>query len=166
MQLPRSRRAEERLRRQIEVLPELAREVSAAVPEPELVSLDPVCMGYRSLEGRPSDTADDHGTWPERLGRFLYDMHMVPPEFLGMRATSAEAVREARRDEWVRLRDLTQPRLADDGQRRAVSTAIERAFDDDPAWRFAPCVTHGDSAPSTCSSRPRATSRACSTGRR
>ena len=146
VQLPRSRYAEERMRVQIEVLPELAREVSASLPDLELVCLDPVCMGYRSLAGRPCDTGD-LGLWPERLGRFLYDLHMVPPELVGMRATSSEEVRADRRAGWRRLRDLAEPYMADDREHRAASTAIERVFDDDVAWRFASCLTHGDLGP-------------------
>lgn len=147
VQLPRSRLAEDRLRLQIDVLSELAREVSAPVPEPELVSLDPVCMGYRSLAGRPSHEAGELGMWPERLGRFLYDLHTVPPELVGMRAASADAVRAAQRAVWGRLREAVEPHLADDRERRAMSSAIEQAFDDDATWRFAPCLTHGDLGP-------------------
>ena len=146
VQLPRTPYAEERLRRQIEILPELGSEVSSAVPMPELVSLDPVCMGYRAIEGVPCDVLSADGLWPERLGRFLYDLHMTPPEFLGMRATSTEAVRVTQRQDWVRLRDLTEPHLARDDQ-RAASASIEAIFDDDTAWNFAPCVTHGDLGP-------------------
>jgi aminoglycoside phosphotransferase (APT) family kinase protein len=147
VQLPRSRPAEDRLRLQIEVLPELAREVSASVPDPQLVSLDPVCMGYRSLAGGPCDARGDRGVWPERLGRFLYDLHLVPPELVGMRATSAEAVRASQHEAWTRLRAAAEPYLAGDEERRWVSGEIERVFDDDAAWRFAPCLTHGDLGP-------------------
>lgn len=146
VQLPRTSYAEERLLRQIEVLPELEREISVAVPMPELVSLDPVCMGYRAIEGVPCDAAAGDGMWPERLGRCLYDLHMVPPEFLGMRASSAEAVRDSRRAEWVRLRDLAEPHLERVDALEA-SAAIDAMFDDDAIWRFATCVTHGDLGP-------------------
>ena len=133
VQLPRTPYARERLLRQIEVLPELAAEVSATVPMPELVSREPVCMAYRALPGDPCDTVGDDGLWPERLGRFLYDLHMVPPEFLGMRSTTADTVREGVRAEWARLRDLAAGHL--------------QAHELDAAWRFAPCVTHGDLGP-------------------
>lgn len=146
VQLPRTPYAEERLRRQIEILPELGSEVSSAVPMPELVSLEPVCMGYRAIDGVSCDATTDDGLWPERLGRFLYDLHMVPPEFLGMRATRAEAVRVSRRQDWVRLRDLAEPHLTRDDAHAAFAS-IEAIFDDDAAWGFAPCVTHGDLAP-------------------
>ena len=146
VQLPRSPYAEERLRRQIELLPELGREVSSAVPAPELVSLDPVCMVYRAIEGVRCDAITADGMWPERLGRFCYDLHMTPPEFLGMRATSAAAVRDARFEGWSRLRDAAEPYLAS-GEVGATSSAIEAIFADPTAWSFAPCVTHGDLVP-------------------
>lgn len=143
VQVPRTPYAETRLRRQIEVLPELAREVSSAVPVPELVSLDPVCMAYRAIEGVPCDALDTDGIWPERLGRFIYDLHMAPPEFLGMRATTASAVRDDLREDWVRLRDLAAPHLTG----ADTPDSIEAIFDDDAVWSFAPCVTHGDLGP-------------------
>lgn len=146
VQLPRTPYAEERLLRQIEVLPELAREVSAAVPMPELVSREPVCMGYRALPGDPCDRAGEGGVWPERLGRFLYDLHLVPPEFLGMRAVPAGSVREERRAEWERLRELAAPHMQAH-ELDAASAAIDGMLDDDAAWRFAPGVTHGDLGP-------------------
>jgi aminoglycoside 2''-phosphotransferase len=146
VQLPRTRYAEERLRRQIEVLPELAGEVSSAVPMPELASLDPVCMAYRAIEGVPCVELGAAGIWPERLGRFLYDLHMAPPEFLGMRVTTARAVRDDLRERWMRLRELASPYLTGEGA-RAVHASIEGIFDDDAAWAFAPCVTHGDLVP-------------------
>ncbi len=143
VQLPRTPYAEERLRRQIDVLPELAREVSTAVPMPELVSLDPVCMGYRAIEGVPCDAITTDGIWPERLGRFCYDLHVTPPEFLGMRATSAAAVRDASLAEWSRLRDVARPHLTS-AEVGAASTSLDRIFADPSVWSFAPCVTHGD----------------------
>ena len=146
VQLPRTPYAEERLRRQIDVLPELAREVSAPIPMPELVSLDPVCMVYEAIEGVPCGAAPGEGVWPERLGRFLYDLHMVPPEFVGMRAASADTVRDTWRSEWVRLRDLAEGHLTGDDALGA-SVAIDAVFDDEATWRFAPCVTHGDLSP-------------------
>ncbi len=90
VQVPTGDRAEERLLRQIEILPELAHDVSGAVPVPELVSRDPVAMGYRRIEGAPYTEVGEEGMWPERLGRFLYDLHLVPPEFVGMRAVAPE----------------------------------------------------------------------------
>lgn len=150
VQLPRTPYADAKLRRQIEVLPELAREVSAPVPQPDLVSLDPVCMGYREIVGTGCDVAGgaaaaDAGMWPERLGRFLYDLHMMPPESLGMRASRAEEIRDALRAEWQRLYDVARPHLTSDDAR--ATTKIEPVFDDDAVWRFASCVTHGDLAP-------------------
>ena len=51
-QFPRSPGATGSLATQIAVLPELAREVSSAIPSPEYTSTDPVCMGYARIAGR------------------------------------------------------------------------------------------------------------------
>ena len=144
-QFPRLPDADGRLRRQIALLPELAREVSSAVPVPAFASTDPVCMGYRRIEGRPM-SADVDGIWPERLGRFLYDLHLTPPEFVGMRQIPATAVHEGLRAEVASLGEHVLPRL--DPQERAFAEAtIERYFADEANVRFAPCLTHGDIGP-------------------
>ncbi|MGE5228005.1 MAG: phosphotransferase [Planctomycetaceae bacterium] len=144
VQLPRSRYAEDRLRAQIALLPELVLEVSALIPMPELTSLDPPAMVYRKLAGVPADRAPE-GFWPERLGRFLYDLHLVPPEIVGMRTRAASAVREDARAECGRLREVVVPRLAPEDAVRAEGM-LASYLDDDDLWTFAACLTHGDLA--------------------
>lgn len=144
VQLPRDQRGADALARQAAVLPELAREVSARVPLPELVSQEPPAMGYRRIEGQPA--TDDRGIWPERLGRFLYDLHMVPPEFVGMRARSGEAIREDARGQWAQLREAGAQRLAPSERGRA-DALFEGFLDDDRNWRFSPCLAHNDLGP-------------------
>jgi aminoglycoside 2''-phosphotransferase len=144
-QFPRLDGAAERLRRQIEILPELAREVSSAIPTPAFASADPPCFGYAKIAGRPM-SAEVDGIWPERLGRFLYDLHMTPPEFLGLRSRSAGAVREGLRDELASLGSHVLPML-DPDERVSVERAIQTFLDDDANFRFATCVTHGDIGP-------------------
>ena len=144
VQLPRNGYAAERLRAQISLLPELQREVSAQIPLPELVSHDPPAMGYRRLDGSPA--TGDEGIWPERLGRFLYDLHMAPPEFVGLRARSPEDIRRGRRDECLRLREVVAPLLGVSERSRADAMLADY-LDDDRNWRFAGCLTHGDLGP-------------------
>jgi len=146
VQVPVSDRAEERLLRQIEILPELAHDVSGAVPVPELASTDPVAMGYRRIDGVAFTEAGEEGVWPERLGRFLYDLHMVPPEFVGMRAVTPEHEREEQRAEIARLRSKLDPLLGAE-ERAHLAARLDGYLDDDANWRFAPCVTHGDLGP-------------------
>jgi aminoglycoside phosphotransferase (APT) family kinase protein len=143
VQLPRSGLAEEMLLKQIDVLPELALEVSGAVPVPELVSRDPLLMGYRKIAGVPLSEAPDDDVWPERLGRFLYDLHMVPPEFVGMRARGTDVVRQ---DLGRQLREFGERAfpLLSESDREAFAERFRAFMDDDANWRFAPCVTHGD----------------------
>lgn len=145
VQLPRTAYAAERLQAQLALLPELSREVSALIPVPALVSLDPPAMAYEKLHGAPADAAPS-GFWPERLGRFLVDLHMVPPEFVGLRATTPEAIREQRRGEIARLREIVLPRLDPPEQTRATAM-LDRYLDDDRLWVFATCLTHGDLGP-------------------
>jgi macrolide phosphotransferase len=144
VQLPRSRYAEDRLRAQIALLPELVLEVSALIPMPELTSLDPPAMVYRKLEGVPADRAPE-GFWPERLGRFLYDLHLVPPEIVGMRTRPASAIRQDTRATCARLREVVVPRLAPQDGARA-DAMLASYLDDDALWTFASCLTHGDLA--------------------
>ena len=146
VQFPRDASAEVQIGKQIEMLPEIAAEVSAAVPEPELVSLDPVVMGYRKLQGSPLFHASDDGVWPERLGRFLYDLHMIPPEYLGLRAQAPSAVREERRLELDTLRERVFPLLST-AERSAFADRFAAYLGRDDLWRFATCVTHNDLGP-------------------
>ena len=144
-QFPRSPGAAERLTTQIAVLPELAREVSSAIPSPEYTSTDPVCMGYARIDGRPM-SADVDGIWPERLGRFLYDLHLTPPEFVGLRSTTASAVRDGLRREVDALSAHVLP-LLDPGERATAERTLAAFLDDDDNFRFATGLTHGDIGP-------------------
>jgi len=145
VQLPRSEYAVERLRAQVALLPELSREVSALIPVPSSVSKDPPAMVYPKLHGAPADRAPD-GIWPERLGRFLYDLHMVPPEFVGLRTVPPASIRQGRRTMCARLADVVLPRL--EGRSRARADALLSAYlDDDRLWGFSTCLTHGDLGP-------------------
>ena len=144
VQFARDDEAAEKLRRQIDTLPELAAELSALVPEPVHADRDVPAIAYRRLEGLPLDEAPD-GLWPERLGRFLYDLHLMPPEYVGLRGTSAATVREAMREELSWMRADVVPLLAPD-----EAKTCEARFDGvlaDEFWRFAPCLTHGDIGP-------------------
>jgi aminoglycoside phosphotransferase (APT) family kinase protein len=127
------------------VLPELAREVSSAIPSPEYTSTDPVCMGYARIAGR-SMSADVDGIWPERLGRFLYDLHLTPPEFVGMRAMTAATVRDGLRHAVDALSAHVLPLLTP-AQRTTTERALAAFLDDDDNFRFATGLTHGDIRP-------------------
>ena len=144
-QFPRSPGAVESLTKQLTVLPELAREVSSAIPNPEYISTDPLCMGYARIDGRPM-SADVDGIWPERLGRFLYDLHLTPPEYVGMRSTTAAAVRDGLRREVDALGAHVLP-LLDAAERAAAERTIASFLDDDDNFRFATALTHGDIGP-------------------
>lgn len=144
-QFPRLPGSEERLRKQLALLPELAREVSSAIPSPEYVSTDPVCMGYARIDGRPM-SADVDGIWPERLGRFLYDLHLTPPEFVGFRSSTAAAVRDGLHHEVEALSAHVLPLLRPDERATAERTLVAFLEDDDN-FRFATGLTHGDIGP-------------------
>jgi aminoglycoside 2''-phosphotransferase len=145
VQLPRTEYARARLLEQIERLPSLAHELSTSIPTLAFVSSDPPAMVYRKIDGVPADRAPD-GLWPERLGRALYDLHSVPPEFIGLRPKTAEQVRVERRTSCAELAEVVMPRLRPDDRARA-DALIAAFLDDDRLWRFAPCVIHGDLAP-------------------
>ena len=116
VQIPRGAEGMRSMTTQLDVLPGLAGEVSARIPEPEHVSHDPLVMAYRMIAGSPFSDVGVERVWPERLGRFLYDLHMVPPEFVGMRARGADAVRRERRAE---LETVPRSRLPAPGSARA-----------------------------------------------
>jgi aminoglycoside phosphotransferase (APT) family kinase protein len=134
------------LRREATLLEGLQGEVSGALPAPAFVSDDPACLVYRRIEGVPVRDPAAPGIWPERLGRFLYDLHLVPPEFAGLRAAGAAAWREAYREELAVFRDRVFPLLEPDERRRA-SDLFESFLGDDRAFRFATGIVHRDLGP-------------------
>lgn len=145
-QFPRLPYGADSLLKQVELLPELAADVSGRIPVPTHVSTDPPCMGYRKIDGAPFPEVGDEGIWPERLGRFLYDVHMVPPEFVGMRARSVGDVREELRGQLTDWTVRIIPLLDPDERRRALDL-FEAYAEDDAIWHLATCLTHGDLGP-------------------
>jgi aminoglycoside phosphotransferase (APT) family kinase protein len=145
VQFPRDDRAADRLRAQMDTLPELAAELSALVPEPVYVDREAPAMAYRRLDGLPLDAAPD-GYWPERLGRLLYDLHLMPPEYVGLRAASASEVREQMREQLAWMRADVLPLLEAEAA-SSIGKCFDLFADDDELWRFAPCLTHGDIGP-------------------
>jgi aminoglycoside phosphotransferase (APT) family kinase protein len=145
VQFPRNDRAAERLRAQIATLPELAAELPALVPEPTHVDADAPAIAYRKIDGVALDEAPD-GLWPERLGRFLYDLHLMPPEYVGFRGATASEVRTAMRAELDGFRDRVLP-LLEAEESADVDSRFAAFVDDDDLWRFAPCLTHRDLGP-------------------
>jgi aminoglycoside phosphotransferase (APT) family kinase protein len=145
VQFARDERAAAKLRQQIDTLPELAAELSALVPEPVHANRDVPAIAYRRLEGMPLDRAPD-GLWPERLGRFLYDLHLMPPEYVGLRGTTANQVRAAMRDELAWMRSDVVPLLSPE-EGKECEARFDAFLGDDELWRFAPCLTHDDIGP-------------------
>lgn len=145
VQFPRSDRAAERLRAQIETLPELAAELPALVPEPTHVDREQPAIAYRKIDGVPLDEAPD-GLWPERLGRFLYDLHLMPPEYVGLRGGSSSEVRAAIRSELDVFGERVLP-LLDMDEAAHIGSRFAAFVGDDELWRFAPCLTHRDIGP-------------------
>ncbi len=86
------------------------------------------------------------GIWPERLGRFLYDLHLTPPEFVGLRATTAAAIRDRYAATFDAMRARVLP-LLEPAERASFDGAFDRFLGDEQHWGFAPCLTHGDLGP-------------------
>ncbi|HEY6567373.1 MAG TPA: phosphotransferase, partial [Actinomycetota bacterium] len=146
VQIPRGRYGEETMVKQLDLLPGLASEVSAPIPRPVHVSRDPLMMAYPLIVGEPFGLVSADGVWPERLGRFLYDLHLCPPEFVGLRWRSAAVVREERRSELGGFRERVFPLLSNEEQ-QAFGARFDRFVDDDDNWRFATCLVHADLGP-------------------
>jgi aminoglycoside phosphotransferase (APT) family kinase protein len=145
VQLPRSDYAAERLRAQIETLPELAAELSALVPEPVYADRDVPAIAYRKIEGLPLDRAPD-GLWPERLGRFLYDLHLMPPEYVGLRGARSKDVREEDARGFDTFRSRVFP-LLEPAEAEQFGEWLDGFLSDEEVWRFAPCLVHADIGP-------------------
>jgi aminoglycoside phosphotransferase (APT) family kinase protein len=145
VQIPRGEHGRRTMTMQLELLPGLAPEVSAPIPQPVHVSREPLAMAYPVIPGRAADQ-DTSGVWPERLGRLLYDLHLCPPEFVGKRARGPEALRDERRAELAMFRERVFP-LLEPGERARFAARFDAFLLDDANWRFATCLTHGDLGP-------------------
>jgi aminoglycoside phosphotransferase (APT) family kinase protein len=148
VQIPRIEATEATLRRQIALLPELAREVSAAIPLPEHVSIDPTVMVYRALDGRSllEIELSPSAILPERLGRFLYDLHTVPLEFVGLRGGGGEDWRRDYREVLDGFRTRVFPLLRDD-EREQAGAMFDRFVGEDANFRFPAALVHNDLGP-------------------
>ena len=145
VQFPRSDYAADRLRSQMRVLPELAAELSAMVPAPVYMDTEIPAMAYHRLSGLPMDEAPD-GLWPERLGRFLYDLHLMPPEYVELRGRNAAAVRAEFSEELAEHRATVLPLLEPDEAAR-FGERFTAFIDREDYWRFSACLVHGDIGP-------------------
>ena len=145
VQFPRSDYAADRLRSQMRVLPELAAELSAMVPAPVYTDMEIPAMAYHRLSGLPLDQAPD-GLWPERLGRFLYDLHLMPPEYVELRGRNAAAVRAELSEELAEHRTNVLPLLEPDEATR-FGERFSAFIDREDYWRFSACLVHGDIGP-------------------
>lgn len=145
VQFPRSDYAADRLRSQMRVLPELAAELSAMVPAPVYTNMEIPAMAYHRLAGLPLDRAPD-GLWPERLGRFLYDLHLMPPEYVELRGRNASAVRAELSEELAEHRTAVLP-LLDPDEATRFGERFTAFIDREDCWRFSACLVHGDIGP-------------------
>jgi aminoglycoside phosphotransferase (APT) family kinase protein len=105
-------------------------------------------MVYRVIEGRSLREGDPPlaGLLPERLGRFLHDLHTVPLEFLGLRSHGAEAWRQRYREQLDVFRARVMPLLGT--AERAVAEAMFTGFlDEDAHFRFPDVLVHDDLGP-------------------
>jgi aminoglycoside phosphotransferase (APT) family kinase protein len=146
VQIPRGSYGAQTMVKQLDLLPGLATEVSAPIPRPVHVSRDPLMMAYPLIVGEPFGALVGDGVWPERLGRFLYDLHLCPPEFVGMRWRSASVVRDERRIELATIRERVFPLLLEE-ERQTFGARFDRFVDDDENWTFATCLVHADLGP-------------------
>ena len=120
----------------------LSERLSTPVPRPELVSSDPVLVGYRKLAGRPL-----RSPVPLRLAgdlaRFLAELHALPIEDVPLptadwRAGLHELVEEFRRDAVPLLAAAERPRA------EAMFAAYETK---ESNFAFRPAVVHADVGP-------------------
>jgi aminoglycoside phosphotransferase (APT) family kinase protein/adenylate kinase family enzyme len=145
VQLARTPYAAETLRHQMRVLPLLAPRLGVAIPQPELVSVEPVAIAYRKLAGEPCDRAPARAG-PEQLGRFVRELHAIAPADLGLAPLTVAEFRARVRADLARMRAHVAPRLSP-AERARADALVAALVDDDRNWRFELVVTHGDLGP-------------------
>lgn len=144
LRFPRRPEVEQRVEREIALLPALAATLPVEVPHFELVTRNGVvCVGYRKLAGSPASWGLGERTG-EDLGTFLSALHRFPVErarAIGVPCSEAAAWRE----EFGRLCDEFRRRvcpLIPDERERA-----ETVFARIPDLDFTPVLLHADLGP-------------------
>jgi aminoglycoside phosphotransferase (APT) family kinase protein len=145
---PRRPGVAERIRAEIRLLPELARALSVSVPRFEFVSREPLCVGYRKLEGDPLPSRPPPGVAPD-IGRFLSELHTFAVE-RARRLGVAGGGGEAWRSDWEMrlsgLRERVFP-LLESSERRAAARMFDEYLGDERSFRFQPALVHADLGP-------------------
>ena len=118
---PRRPQVEDWLRREIALLPELAPALPVSVPAFELVSADPLFVGYRKLPGGPlgRDASLDVA---RALGGFLSALHAFPLERARAAGVAGDSARwrEDYARQLARFRENVLPLLMPDERAAAV----------------------------------------------
>jgi aminoglycoside phosphotransferase (APT) family kinase protein len=128
--------------RQAQLLPELARAMSVAVPEPVEFGTWHGCtyLAYRKIPGRPLTPQDN---WRD-LAKVLQELHEFPLDraaaALGVPATN-QIWRSKYADLWSDVRTRVLPTLDHD-----LRVAVDVRFTEflDSAWDFPPTLVHAD----------------------
>ena len=132
---------------QLDVLPGLAGEVSARIPEPEHVSRDPLVMAYRMIHGSPFSDVGSRGC----VARAARALPLRPAHGAARvrrhagswrrRGPSRSAAPSLKRSEIASSRSWIRR------ERDSFAGLFDAHLDDDENWRFATCLTHGDLGP-------------------
>ena len=148
VQFPRDAYAAEALRRQLSLLPLLARRVPVAIPLPEpgvnTADAGPA-MAYRRIRG--ADFREGTvSTWPEQLGRALRALHNIQFAALGLERPSLDELYRERSDQLeafaLRAFPLLEPAL----RSRSEALFAEILATHQPGG-FGPVFVHGDLGP-------------------
>ncbi|MDQ3876484.1 MAG: phosphotransferase, partial [Actinomycetota bacterium] len=145
---PRRPPVEERMRAEIRLLPELAGSLSVPIPRFSFVSLEPVCVGYRKLEGAALPSRPSARVAPD-VGRFLSELHAFPAA-RALQLGIPGGDREGWRANWETLlaefRERVFP-LLDGGERRVAVAMFEEYLSDEGSFPFVPTLVHADLGP-------------------
>jgi aminoglycoside phosphotransferase (APT) family kinase protein len=145
---PRRPAVEERMRAEIRLLPELVGSLSVSIPRFCFVSLEPVCVGYRKLEGVALPRQPPCPLAPD-VGRFLSELHSFSPE-RALRLGVPGGGQEEWRSYWETLlaefRERVFP-LLEREERRAAAAMFDEYLNDERSFRFNPAFVHADLGP-------------------
>ena len=148
VRVPRRPEVTEWMRREIELLPELARALTVPIPEPELVALEPVCFGYRKLRGVPlSNEAGD--AVAADAARFLTELHGFSVErarALGVPGATAAEWRASMEELLTEFEQRVFPLLRA-SERSLAAQVFAGYLDSDEHFAFAPTLVHADLGP-------------------
>jgi aminoglycoside phosphotransferase (APT) family kinase protein len=130
---------------QMRLLRRLNGKLPSAIPDPQLICEESLCMGYRRIEGVPV-THTIAGKWPEQLGAFLRCLHAIDPTEAGLPSSTPDDWKKLNQGIIQEFQARVVPLLTRK-ERQHAEIMFSGFIDDRSLSDFSPVIVHRDLGP-------------------